>query len=563
MSEASVKNEIASHHARVCTAWRQNSCRDNLIALAVSFAQLADADGIREDEVKYRLINYARKADLPEDDVEAAWRAFQEWKPSLDDPTIQCVPPPTVEKKDLIERLLFIVNGSTPGDDLNAKVLKELIKDDLRFNSDRGVWELWDGKRWRQDVEKAVLARAREIPPLLYQVASRLPWEKRDPIGRHTLKTDSLPRLKAAVELAACDPALIVREADLDANPYHFNLKNGVFNLETRELLPHDPGFYITQLANVEYDPLAKALLWEKFLEEIFPDPAVREYFQMVIGLCLTGDMREQKFWVAYGGGENGKSTAIETIVFMFGDYAIEIDIDILMESGKPSDGNTATPGLARLPGKRFVNAPENKKNQPLKQGLIKKITGGESLICRDVYQRLFSFYPSCKIIIPTNHKPRVPDGGVSMWRRLRLLPFTVRIQKAKQDKALKDKLIAELPGIFNWALDGWDLYRAAGGLPEPAAVQTATDEYEASQDTFGLFLSETYQTAIVEYQQIPAGDAFKRYTSWCSENGERYVMSNKDFKIAMEEHHWTHRHRKNGAFYIKNDNGIDQGGDG
>lgn len=246
------------------------------------------------------------------------------------------------------------------------------------------------------------------------------------------------------------------------------------------------------------------------------------------MGYSLTGHTSEQVLLLLYGIGANGKSTFLETVRALLGDYATQADFTTFLK--RESDG--ARNDLARLVGTRFVSAVEAEAGKPLAEALVKQLTGGDTITARFLFREFFDFRPAFKLWLAANHKPTITGGDHGIWRRMRLVPFTVTIPEAERDAKLTSKLAAELPGILAWAVRGWLAWRAAG-LGLPPEVQAATASYRDEMDALGPFLDEA--TAAVDGARITAKELYEAYEAWCAANGER-PRSQKGFAMSLRE---------------------------
>ena len=207
-------------------------------------------------------------------------------------------------------------------------------------------------------------------------------------------------------------------------------------------------------------------------------------YVQTAVGYSLTGLTSEQCFFVLHGLGDNGKTKLMETIKALMGDYATQTPTETFLVKGR---GGQIPNDIAALRGARLVTSVEVDAGRHLSEALIKQVTGEDEVTARFLYKELFTFKPQFKLWLATNHKPVIRGSEHAIWRRIRLIPFTVKIPEAEQDKTLGNKLLSELPGILNWALEGCRLWQAEG-LTAPAAVQAATQEYREEMDVLGDF---------------------------------------------------------------------------
>ena len=188
------------------------------------------------------------------------------------------------------------------------------------------------------------------------------------------------------------------------------------------------------------------------------------------MGVALTGDTSDQCFYVLHGLGANGKTTLVETVAAMLGDYAVDTPTDTLLSRTRtgsvPND-------LARLKGARFVYAAEPDVSKGLAEELLKRITGGEPITARFLFREFFTCWPEFKLFLLANHMPQIAARDYATWRRVRLVPFTETIPEAERDKHFREtRLMPELAGILNWALDGLEMTQGTGWSLRPRSTR-------------------------------------------------------------------------------------------
>ncbi|MEM8588741.1 MAG: phage/plasmid primase, P4 family [Pseudomonadota bacterium] len=242
----------------------------------------------------------------------------------------------------------------------------------------------------------------------------------------------------------------------------------------------------------------------------------VRAFVQRWFGYNLTGLTSEQAFLVMYGEGANGKSTMLEALRPVFGDYGATVDMNSFLHNDRQR-GSDASPDFARLPDIRLATAAEINTGDRLSEKTVKSITGGEAMTARQLHKPFFEFYPVFKLILSCNQKPVIRGQDKGIWRRVLLLPFTRSFDKSEIDKHLVEKLRREGPGILNWCLDGYREWREKG-LQVPDAVLEATEGYRTDSDPVGEFLA----TALGPKQgsNVTARDLYQFYQRWAKVNG-------------------------------------------
>ena len=265
------------------------------------------------------------------------------------------------------------------------------------------------------------------------------------------------------------------------------------------------------------------------FLQRVFDgDNELIDYIQRAVGYTLTGSIREQVFFVLHGTGSNGKSTFIETLRVLLGDYAKHTPFDTFLikrDGGIPND-------VARLCGARLVTACEADAGKRLSESLVKSLTGGDTITARFMRQEFFEFSPQFKIWMATNHRPGIWGVDHAIWRRIKLIPFNVTIPDEQQDKNLPRKLRSELPGILAWAVRGCLRWRESG-IGEATAVAAATQQYRRDEDVLSDFLEE--QCVLAARVQVKVADLYRAYTRWAEDNGGP-GLSKKRFGVYLKE---------------------------
>jgi P4 family phage/plasmid primase-like protien len=360
---------------------------------------------------------------------------------------------------------------------------------------------------------------------------------------------------------------LAVDAAKLDADPWLFNCLNGTIDLRTGQLREHRAADLITKLAPVVYDATAKAPRFQQFLAEIFADDRhVVEFLSRWFGYAATGSTDEQKVVIHHGGGSNGKSTLIDTISNVLGDYASAAP-DGLLAAKSSKDIHPAE--IADLHGKRMVTASESEDGAKLREAFVKQASGGDKLKGRRLYGQLFEFTPTHKLQLLTNKKPEIHGTDFAIWRRILLVPYYVTFGTPEQvearqaqrvgDPALKSSLPVEYPGILAWIVEGARQWNAAKSLRPPDAVLAASREYRRQENRIGLFVQEC---ARLERQAwTSSAGLYGQYAAWCRESGIEPV-SQKKFLDDLEEHVPDFRREKQrgtrGVFGITLTTGIE-----
>lgn len=412
-------------------------------------------------------------------------------------------------------------------------------------------WLVWDGNRWAPDHSGQVVRWVKRLPEVLRAEADTAerqakeiqafvaaaaavaesegtdaPDTTQDSERAASLhrraksyrewapRCESAGTIRATVGLLETESTVPVTLPELDADPWQLGTPSGIVDLRTCDSRPaHRMDLLTRQTGALMVDTPCR--VWDGFLLDIMDgDAAMVSYLQRAVGYSLIGVTTEQVLFICHGSGANGKSTFLETLRHVLGDYARNCPADSFV--GR-KDGQIPN-DLAMLAGARLVTASETAEGKPLDEALVKAMTGGEPVTARYLNREFFEFTPSFSVWLATNHKPRVKGTDHGIWRRLHLIPFGVTIDRDKMDRKLGGKLRAEAGAILRWAVDGaraWQEY----GLCPPATVVDATKEYRAEQDVVAEFLEQC--CVLSSTLSTPSAELYSVYAAWCRETGE------------------------------------------
>lgn len=286
-----------------------------------------------------------------------------------------------------------------------------------------------------------------------------------------------------------------ITAADLDTHPQLLLCRNGVIDLQTKRFYPRvDPRLLITKRCNAIYNPDADDTFVWKFLCELLPDEGTLAAVLRYIAYCFTGEISQQKIHFWKGEGANGKSTLLATLLYLLGDYGVKVASDIICESDRPTDANSATPALASLIGARAAISNELKGDSRIDARMVKDLTSGEPLPVRLLHCNVETFKPICKLIICGNFYPsidNVDDKGLR--RRIQTVEFTQTFEGGRADLQLPEKLLLEenLSALLNLIVENaFEFYRD-GTLLESTAMSNARNIYLDSNDFVAMFVEE------------------------------------------------------------------------
>jgi putative DNA primase/helicase len=409
----------------------------------------------------------------------------------------------------------------------NAQILAQELKDDVKYVPQWG-WVYWDGSRWKRDAEgNVVKLLAREKLPQHYLKKALENSEKRKVYAQYAVKAHARAKVENALELSKGE--LLSSPEAFDANPWWLCVGNGVIDLRRQIVMPHMREMNLTLWTPVEYRPGAKAPMFEQFLREIFlEDDELISYVKRALGYSITGDTSENKIFICYGSGANGKSTLLQTIRHVLGEYAVAVPSEVLVK--KKYDVHPTA--LAHLAGKRFALASETDEMAALNEARVKAMTGRDTISARFLHKDYFDFEITAKVWLATNHKPVIKDTSEAMWRRIAMIPFNAFFPPEQQDKHLLEKLKAEAEGILAWLVEGCYEWQERG-LDEPDIVRNAVLEYRSEMDILQGWLEECCEIAPGTRTLIK--DLYASYCQYCEDNGI-VPVSVRTFSTKMDE---------------------------
>lgn len=306
-------------------------------------------------------------------------------------------------------------------------------------------WIGWNGRFW--DLKLG----ARLAQRIAHQVAANLAAQVPTWCDNGHDKRAAWTFARSAGNAGSITAMLRVAEAylqvDLDAfdrDPQAITVQNGTLRLERvagdgmlTRFSPHDPRDRITRMAAVDYDPTATAPIWAEKVAFWQPDPLMAAYLQRLAGYALTGHTHEQIFVIFQGKGRDGKSTYMNALRELWGEYGEVADVRTFLEAGQRGGGD-ATPDLARLAGDcRMLSVAEPGRGAKLNEAMIKSFTGGAPIVARRLRQDLFAFTPRPKVFMEANSRPVIKGDDEGIWRRIRLVLWEHQLSKDQVDARL------------------------------------------------------------------------------------------------------------------------------
>lgn len=405
----------------------------------------------------------------------------------------------------------------------NAARLERICGDEMRYCHTFKKWYLWNNGRWQLDNDGGANRIASKVVGALYLAAGQADGkDERDRIARFAKETDSRKGIANMLILASSRLAFATTANKLDRDPWLLGAEDVTFDLKTggtREPRRED---LITKAIGAKYDRAAQCPLWNKFIDRIFAgDKELISYIKRAFGYCLTGSMAEQVFFFCHGDGSNGKSVFLAVLRALLGEYAKQADFSTFLVQRNEKVRND----LAALAGARVITAIEAEEGSKLSMAVVKAWTGGDPITARFLFGENFTFQPVGKLWLAANSKPAISERNHAAWRRVQLIPFNVTIPEAEQDKGIEDKLLRELPGILNWALEGLTDYITVG-LKTPEAVKLATAKYRKENDSLEEFLSECCE--VEKLKVCKNTDLYGQYINFCRMSGLTALSQHK-----------------------------------
>lgn len=515
---------------RVANA-REHERNDTLNREAFGIGRLVGADGLKPDDALDRLVAAARSAALPETEarrtaqsgLDAGIRVGQDLGDLLE-----------LGTERWVGRRLVKKHGA-----------------DLRYVGAWQKWLVWDEAegRWREDSTGEVFRRAQSVVDDLILLSHSLTASgapQADEIAAAARRFQSKSALKNAVELASVEAAVVAKPEQWDRDPWLLNVANGTIDLRTGTLRPHRREDYIRKRCAVAYDATAPARTFLKFTTRILPDPDVLDYVQRFLGYGLTGEVGEHLVHFFCGSGANGKSTLLDAIRHVLGDYAVTVPANLLMEGAfdrHPTE-------LARLHGARLAICPETVERGAIDESRLKALSGGDRITARRMREDFWDFPASHKLLFATNRKPRVSGTSEAIGRRLRVVPFTVTVPTSERDVDLPRKLEAEAAGILAWLVAGALSYVRRRLVP-PEAVRAATADYRDAEEVLREFVEARLLRTIGAF--CSHDSVFRAYVAWCDARHvpEFQRLSQREFCARLVERGFARGRRKDARGFL------------
>lgn len=488
-------------------------------------------EGERNTRLTQMAGNLLFKQKIPIDIVRLTLKEWnkQNCNPPLDD----------VEVENIINSINNLESNNTSRYEAftelgNAKRFVTEYKNKILFDTQRKKWLFWNDKKWEYD-------ELMEIERMFFKLLEKM--KKESPTDDEKLLVKYLSHLQRSQSRTSMQGSLNHAKAlvpisneKLNKNPFLFNMQNGILDLKNDTLHQHDQQFLLTQIAPVTYEADTGCPMWLSFLNKIFNNnESLIEFIQRALGYSLSGSTTERCIFILYGSGKNGKTVFIETISrIIMGEYAKKTSSETFM---KQNNGNMIRNDLARLQGARFVYASEGNESRRLDEGMVKEITGGDNISARYLYAEWFEFKPEFKIWFATNHKPTISGSDNAIWRRIKLIPFTVTIQEHEEipQDVLFECFEREKEGIFNWIYQGF-LKWYNEGFNRCEDIEREVLQYREDMDYIEMFIQDC--CTLDENSKIPTKYLYEAFVEWWTDEelSSYKPISKKVFSMKLQD---------------------------
>ena len=420
----------------------------------------------------------------------------------------------------------------------NIQRLKKLYDNQLYHVPELKEFIVWENNRWvyKSAILSEIFEAIDQIPYMEKRTVTA-DEEKQLEKWRHTC--ENITRIRAMSTMAKEYEPLNKSIKDLNTHNTIIGTPSSILNLETGIPAENTPDHLITMHTNVDVIPDATCPRWNQFLLEIMDGRQdLADFLRRLSGYCLHGGNPEQLFIILEGHGANGKTTFINVLQHVLGNYAATAAADTLTRPAFNKSGSAAAPDIVRLYRKRLVICNEWNEGTYINESLVKVLSGGgDEIAVRALYSnRIISYSPEFIIMLATNHRPNISGMDYGIWRRLLIIPFDVNFTDAQHieqrdphlEKYLKEN---ESAGIFNWLIQGYREWQEQGigtsvetGIPQ--VLMDMKQQYKLDMDTVGQFLQERTvntrdndESECADYR-TKSSDLHTAYRLWAQDNG-------------------------------------------
>lgn len=412
-----------------------------------------------------------------------------------------------------------------------AQILAKITEGNFRYAIHRGRWMMYNNAYWQEIADQQMALAASNLLFKHFYIAGNNATDDniRSQCVKEMYAVCRTANVKQILYMYAGWPGVATRSEEWDRDPWTLNVLNGTLDLKTGQLRPHNKDDLLTKIAPVVYDPNADCPRWRAHIELVLPDPDVRRQVQRDLGKALVGAVLDESLPIWYGEGANGKTTTYRVVMSILGDYARRAAPDLLIQTKYDRHPTE----IADLVGSRVVFSVEVDQAKKLAEALVKDMTGGDRKKARFMRQDFFEFEQTFSIFLVCNHKPIITGSDHAIWRRIKLVPWTVTIPpeaRRPQDQVIEE-LMSEASGILNWLIEGlMDWQRDMLWVAE--AVKAATEAYRAEQDVLRPFLDECCK--LCPHCTVSVKELYEAYISWTAKAGE-IPVGKRQFSRSLE----------------------------
>ena len=419
----------------------------------------------------------------------------------------------------------------------NSERFRYAFGDNVLYSYTNKVWYYYAGKYWVVDEIGKVFEMAdyiansiRKEPIYVSDPTDEKLVEQAKKAFKSHVKNTRNYRGKEQM-LKDVQHHVAVRMDDFDKHGLLFNTQSGYIDLNNGYLMAHSKSKYFTRISYADYNKDAECPRWLDFLDEIFQgNQELIDYLQRAIGYSLSADTTEQQMFILLGNGQNGKSVLLNVLNEVFGTYAMNMQPQSISVKNNQSGANQ---DIARLKGARFVTTTEPNRGMKLDEGIVKQITGGDTVTARFLYGKDFEYKPEFKIWMATNYKPIISGTDEGIWRRMAIIPFNYHVPKEKVDKKLTYKLKEEISGVLNWCIEGYQQWRLRG-LDEPQIIQEQRHDYRSEMDIVQRWIEECCDVG--QGYETQAKDLWDNFNEWIKYSNEYDKFTAKRFYMELQK---------------------------
>lgn len=435
-----------------------------------------------------------------------------------------------------------------------ANLFGVLYNKEARYCAEHKSWFTYHEGAWRKD-EGAILVseKIKDFVRLMILYCGEITDD--DTRKAYTKFVNSMGdrRMRDRI-LKDATGELRIAAAQFDANPYLINCLNGTYDLSDFTFREPRWDDYLTMQTNFRHTVSRdiRCERWEKFIDEVTENNHDKaDFLQRALGYSMLGMSNEECMFILHGKTtRNGKSTLLNTIEYMLGDYSKVVPVGMICKGDRQKDAEAASPTMAGLKGKRFVTMSESNEYGKMDEEKIKQLTGGEEISARALYQSAITFKPQFTLWLSCNDLPLVTDKSLFASERIKVIEFNRHFSPQEQDTHLKDELttMEAMSGIFMWLVRGYIRYKEHGLAMSEELTQVVRN-YERDNDLVLQFLESRCVQS--EEANIKAKDLYNAYKLWAKSEGA-FILSARKFNAEMERHpEWFERKSTSSGFVI------------